>query len=203
MSNPIQYRGYTIKIDVDDDPISPREDDNFGTMICFHRRYTLGDKHTYGSPQDVVLALTGMHEDELGVNPNDDLGDGSKYNIVWEPIYMYDHSGITIRTTPFDCRWDSGQLGIIYATYDQVRKHLGLAEGAALSKEDIEKAEAMLKAEVKAYDTYLRGCVYVMTITKDGEEVDCCGNLHGFDYAVQYAKEEIDALIPQDSTVEG
>ena len=35
--------GNTIKVFVDEDPQSPREWDNAGTMVCFHRRYNLGD----------------------------------------------------------------------------------------------------------------------------------------------------------------
>ncbi len=39
---------YTLSVVPDDDPVSPREDrDNFGTIVCFHRRYTLGDEHHY------------------------------------------------------------------------------------------------------------------------------------------------------------
>ena len=190
------YRGYTIKLESDDDPINPREDYEscFGRMICFHRRYKLGDPHTYGTPYDVVLALTNKHEDELGVNPNDDLGDGSAYNIVWEPLYLYDHSGITMAVTPFSCRWDSGQVGIIYVTYDKLRKEFGLAEGAAISVEQIAQAEETLKAEVAEYDKYISGQAYRMIIEKNGEEIDSCGSLLGSDYAMQYAKEAIDAL---------
>ena len=31
------------------------------------------------------------------------------------PLYLYDHSGITMNTTGFSCPWDSGQVGWIYA----------------------------------------------------------------------------------------
>ena len=38
-------KGYTVKYLVNDTyGESPREWDNFGTMICFHNRYDLGDK---------------------------------------------------------------------------------------------------------------------------------------------------------------
>ena len=37
---------YMLTIQPDDFFISPRKlDENFGTMICFHRRYDLGDEH--------------------------------------------------------------------------------------------------------------------------------------------------------------
>ena len=40
---------YMLMVQPDDFFISPRKlDENFGTMICFHRRYYLGDEHNYG-----------------------------------------------------------------------------------------------------------------------------------------------------------
>lgn len=42
---------YMLTIQPDDFFISPRRlDENFGTMICFHRRYDLGDEHTFIVP---------------------------------------------------------------------------------------------------------------------------------------------------------
>jgi hypothetical protein len=49
---------YTLKIVHDDDPTNPREArDNFGKMTCWHRRYTLGDKHGYSEPRDLLTEL--------------------------------------------------------------------------------------------------------------------------------------------------
>jgi len=49
---------YTLVVVPDDDPINPREDnDNFGTMICFHSRYMLGDKHDYDDTQELFTDL--------------------------------------------------------------------------------------------------------------------------------------------------
>src|SRR6187402_3409459 len=48
---------FTLEIISDDDPMSPREWDNIGTMVCFHKRYTLGDKHDYKEPQDFLIDL--------------------------------------------------------------------------------------------------------------------------------------------------
>ena len=40
--------GGTFDIVHDSDPLNPRtEFDNITKMICFHRRYNLGDKHDY------------------------------------------------------------------------------------------------------------------------------------------------------------
>ena len=99
----IDYKGYLIKIEPDTLDESPRKWDNLGTMICFHKRYCLGDEnHGY------------KHEDyngwgELEKQIKEDHGE-----CVILPIYMYDHSGITVSTSPFSCPWDSGRLGLIF-----------------------------------------------------------------------------------------
>ena len=44
----IEYKGHTINIFPDEDAPNPREKfDNFGTMVCFHHRYDLGDQHEF------------------------------------------------------------------------------------------------------------------------------------------------------------
>jgi len=44
----------------DPDPYNPRDSDyqeNLGTMICWHRRYNLGDKHNFSDAQELATAL--------------------------------------------------------------------------------------------------------------------------------------------------
>ena len=42
--------GNTLSIEQDSDPTNPRtEYDNLGTMVCFHKRYSFGDKHDINS----------------------------------------------------------------------------------------------------------------------------------------------------------
>ena len=48
----------------DDILISPREvDEHFGTMVCFHPRYALGDHHNYMDKDDF---LREMYLDTVG-----------------------------------------------------------------------------------------------------------------------------------------
>jgi len=99
------YKGCEIKIVYDTDPVNPVEEyDSFGKMICFHKRYNLGHKHGYSLESFQAF---------LKANEN---------SIVVLPLYLYDHSGITMKTTPFSCQWDSGQVGYIYVTYEDIRK---------------------------------------------------------------------------------
>ena len=56
MENFIEYRlsnGTVLRVYPDENVFeSPREWDNFGTMICFHKKYNLGDKHDFKTPED-------------------------------------------------------------------------------------------------------------------------------------------------------
>jgi hypothetical protein len=155
---------YELKIERDEDPMNPRTEwDNLGTMVCFHNRYDLGDKTDYRSED-----YNGWDELKQGILENEG-------EVVILPLYLYDHSGITISTSSFSCRWDSGQIGFIF-----VSKHTIKKEGI-----DETKVEEYLKSEVETYDKYLTGENYRYTIYEIetcslGHEhknvVECCGS---------------------------
>ena len=87
------------------------------------------------------------------------------------PLYLYDHSGITMSTGSFGCPWDSGQVGIIWVSHEKIREEYG-----EVTAETIEKAERCLRGEVEVYDLYLRGnCFGFLVEDDDGEHVDSCG----------------------------
>lgn len=49
---------YAIKVELDDSPGNPRTEwDNLATMVCWHRSYSLGDKHQYSEPIDFIRSL--------------------------------------------------------------------------------------------------------------------------------------------------
>ena len=155
---------YELEIEQDNDPMNPRTEwDNLGTMVCFHNRYDLGDKTDYRSED-----YNGWDELKQGILENEG-------EVVILPLYLYDHSGITISTSSFSCRWDSGQIGFIF-----VSKHTIKKEGI-----DETKVEEYLKGEVETYDKYLTGENYRYTIYEIetcslGHEhknvVECCGS---------------------------
>jgi hypothetical protein len=136
---------YIIRVKQDTDPFDPREDDNLTTMVCFHRRYKLGDLHDY-SELDYDSFADLKKEIIKQENP-----------LIIKPLYLFDHSGITIRTKPFDCRWDSGMVGFVFIT----KKNMEL-----LGVEDESKLDEYLEAEVSEYDKYLTGDVYSWSIVK-------------------------------------
>jgi hypothetical protein len=129
--------------------------------------------------------------------------------IIWLPVYMYDHSGITINTTGFShCdsqRWDWGQLGFIYISKKKARKEYSWK---VLNKARIEKLKGYLEGEIETYDDYLTGNVYRYTIElPDGTEDDTCGGYYGSDHEksglLGDAKNAIDYAIQHTLKTEG
>ena len=149
----------TVKQEENTDCFNPRDWGNLGVMLCKHRRYALGDKHKID-----VADCNGWDEVKEKI-----------MNAVILPLYLYDHSGITISTKPFNDVFDSRQVGFIYAA----RNSEGLT---------VEQITDNLEGEVDLYDKYLRGEVYCYTITNQitNEMVAECG---GF-FSEKEAQEE-------------
>jgi hypothetical protein len=159
---------FELEVVQDTNPYSPREDDNLGTMICFHNRYELGDKTDYRSED-----YDSWEELKEGIIKNEG-------EVVILPLYLYDHSGITISTSPFGCNWDSGRIGFIFMSKHKIKKE----------EIDETKVEQYLIDEVKVYDQYLTGDVwgynvYEITTCDKGHEhkelVESCYGYYGHD----------------------
>lgn len=184
---------YRIKIYPDDMTESPRNDDNLGKMICFHRRYDLGDKHDY--KRDSFRFVEDLKKTII---KNENVA-------VILPLYLYDHSGITISTTPFSCRFDSGQVGWVVVSKEKLREEYSVKR---LTKAIIEKATKVLEGEVETYDQYLTGDVYrfkiveVSTCDKGHEHeevVDSCGGFYGEDECISEAESVVQHYLKEEA----
>jgi hypothetical protein len=192
-----EHKGYTVKIETDDSPESPREWDNLGTMVCWHNRYNLGDEQPKVSVEDwlydkVTYEMSYNQVDYLDRQMQSSeqspidllLSKFQKDNIVL-PLYLYDHSGITMKTTSFHDPWDSGQVGIIYVSKESVKQEYGWKR---LTAKRLQKIKDYLEGEVSTYDAYLTGEVYGYTVEKDEEDIDSCWGFYGLDYCIEEAK---------------
>ena len=180
-------------------PRDPVYQENLGTMTCWHRRYSLGDKHFWDDAQDFAQELASEYvSTQSFLNAvmsnqfqNIRLQDaGNHYNVeiqehIWNglgrwsetewkvgkdltllgdqnpkelqedllpyasiseltnlcnqsnqvvilPLYLYDHSGRSMSTTPFQGRaphadWDSGCVGFIYMDKEKAMKELAIS----------------------------------------------------------------------------
>lgn len=198
---------YILMVQPDDITISPREvNDNFGTMVCFHPRYCLGDNHNYIDKDDFLREMylntvgnnergmerydnminmvwsrkmTGPHPDERAVDNTILKVIAQKYLMM--PLYLYDHSVLAMSTESFVGRanhaeWDSGQVGWIYVSKENALKEFNAEKMTAAVRQ---KAENLLRAEVADYDAYLRGECYGFELYKDGELHDSCWGFIG------------------------
>jgi hypothetical protein len=167
---------YILTVEQDLYPESPREWDNLGTMVCWHRRYDLGDKHTYSDTDemygDLYRQFVGEEPEQYDHETDKDFAkritDKVNEYIVILPLYLYDHSGIsmsTSRTYPFDCRWDSMQVGWIY-----VKK--GTEETEKFTDDELYE---ILIGEVETYNRFLVGDI-VSFVLEEKKHCDCCGN---------------------------
>jgi hypothetical protein len=190
-----QVEGLTIKLIPDENYESPREWENIGTMICWHSRYNLGDKHSYADPQTFLYSIARERAtseelswldraENLEYNAsrcrarklqdaiNSKVKEIIKREYVMLELYLYDHSGITMSCSSFSDPWDSGQVGFIYCTLEKARKELMPAD----SDEALRNlAREALESEVKTYDSYLTGDVVGYVVEgEDGEHLDSC-----------------------------
>lgn len=164
----IKYFSYEVELD-DSDGNDPRDWDNTGCMVCFHGKYNLGDDTDYTA--DMFDSWDEL-KDRI-------ILDHAPITQI-QPLYLYDHSGITMSTSPFSCRWDSGQVGWIFTCEKDAK-------------------QSWLEGEVETYSKYLEGEVYWYGVYEhvpcsEGdyhtELVESCG---GF-FDVEQAEAEAKAL---------
>lgn len=169
----IEFDKMILVVQTDDDPQNPRSDyeEPAARMICFHSGYDLGDEHTewYEKNPSIFLTWINMHI--------------MRKEIVELPLYLYDHSGITMHyeeTYPYNDRWDAGMVGYIYMTLDAIRDNWGIKR---VTKKWRQKALDFMKIEVEIYDQYLRGDVYGYTLVckECGEILDGMWGFFGDD----------------------
>lgn len=182
----VKYKGYTINIDYDPSPESPREWDNLGTIYSNHRRYS-PDGHDI---EELIRDVDGNIYDS--VIPWDLIE--KKYYFL--KVWMYEHSGVAFRTgesNPWGSgwmAWDSGLFGVIAVKKSDACKEYG-KKRACKSVE--ERALKCLECEIEAYDKFASGQVYFYEILDENEEViDSCFGFDDIDYCLEEAKGMVD-----------
>lgn len=237
---------YTLVLREDEDAGNPREDSEpFGKMICFHSRYSLGDKHDYEIPEafaqslvrdtvsakDIcdfaaagksesvrlsqkgeiweVTALYYKHWETVAtfINPiaerEETVSDVileymdtaglfrlAEYENIILPLHLLDHSGLSMSTGSFGDKWDSGQVGWIYANKGEAAAALGIPKGEVENR-----ATEIMESEVSEYNSYIRGECYGFQLYQNGMEVDSCWGFVGSPDAL---KADIESYLPDD-----
>lgn len=214
----LKYKGHTIKIKQDTDPQDPREWDNGCVMVCEHRRYTLGDNQYSNDYADnwkewfaeyimkELSPVTSKHYDEEGYL--DEVGVKKIWkwietNLVVSTLRLYDHSGISMSTSgayPFNCQWDSGQVGYAYITKAMMSERIAPMKN--WTKKLRERASELIDAEVKEYSQYLEEDVvgYMVFNPDDPNCENCdesCWGYYSEEDAIAEAKGIVDYNVKQ------
>ena len=160
-----------LEIIHDESPESPREWDNLTRMVCFHQKYWLGDQTTYKKDD-----FNNWGELEAAIIRQE-------RPLIIKPLYMYDHSGVTIRTSSFGDRWDSGQIGYVWINPKNIDTIGTTMKDNETWDTYIERRDLYLENEVSVYDAYVQGNVYGYRIVdEDGDEQDSCYGFYGDDW---------------------
>jgi len=105
------------------------------------------------------------------------------------PLYLFDHSGITISLSPFTCPWDSGQVGYVLVEKEKAIREFGKKK---LTKQARDKVYRCIQGEVTTYDQYLSGEVYGYEIEDAGES---CWGFYGQDKCMAEARSVVDYIV--------
>lgn len=151
-SNTTPPKVRSIEIEVDPDPPHPLRDyDSPVEIFHWHPRYEFG---------------TQIHRHTL-TEFRETMAERGSEILALSPLYLMDHSGLSVSVDPFSCRWDSGQVGWVVITRARAEE-LGFTADSEWT--------SILKAEVEQYNRYLRGEVYgFVVLGLDGDVLDSCG----------------------------
>lgn len=198
----VNKNGETLRLNIYNDCedfFDPRGSrDNVAALVCWHNSYSLGDSHSYDMPEDLLeylLEYVGYSSKEIDAlfdfdlphkkMINNILGALNSKDIIIMPLYLYDHSGITISVSDFKDHFDSGCVGFAYIT-----KEVYFRETGSTDKEHWKDlARQIICDEVELYDLYIRGEVYGFSLSKithcptcgheEAEVIDAYGGFYG------------------------
>jgi len=180
---------------------SPRNWDNLGTIAYKHSRYNLGEEEI-SDPIEWLMEKTDISEETIyrlinaGKLPTFYCEETKNYleskfekDFIFLKLYIYDHSGITISTSSFNCRWDSGQFGYVYVSKEDVRKEYSVKR---ISPNLLEKVEYILNAEIVTFDQYITGEVYGFRLfDENNEEINSCWGFYGDNWEINGIKDHL------------
>lgn len=173
-------------------------------MVCQHKRYELGDVQysaSYADNWQEWFALYILENQTTGLELENYETYGyctrAEFNKVWKwiedniiyfPISMYEHSGISIKVgNPTDI-FDSGYIGYIYVTKDKVLQEYIVD---SINPELLQTVKSVLIGEVETYNTYVSGDCLGYEV----ERVNGCWGFYTESDLMEDAKTSIDSHI--------
>lgn len=116
---------------------------------------------------------------------------------VIEPLYLYDHGGIVLRTSEGQCPWDTSLIGFVVVFREDIEK-------CCPSGDWRQAGEETISDEIEDYNTYLLGDVWQICCYNDlrsfciKEPSECVVGFYGREHAVSEAKTYSDNVFVED-----
>lgn len=193
-----EKEGFRVELCQDPNPESPKDWDQLGTLVTWHRNYCFEEdgRKRFGSPQDF-------------------LAEAKREGWIYLNVAMIDHSGISLYegSGAHACDpggWDSGQVGFLYTTREKALREFGARPSgekrikwpnpkSAVAKKLTERVLEVLRAELQTWDQYVSGDVYYYVVySPDGDVLDSLSGLYGWDYAKQEAQDALKNALKQE-----
>lgn len=154
---------FSLAVMIDEDATDPRDHwDNLTTILYKNgNQYQLGDQEA--SDDDIL---------DIKSNPE----------YIVRDVYIHEHGNISLRTKPFNDRFDSGCSGIIYIERERLKNE-------NLSEKDV---DGIFNSELKTLEQYCNGEVYFYNVLdKYGEVVDSIFCIYGLENCKNAARESL------------
>jgi len=177
----IEYKGHSIVIENDPDPINPRTEwDNLTEIHCCSNRYYLGE-HNHASWDDCNKAIA----------------EHKRNGAMVFDLYAYIHGGTALSLGDFHnaplpqghAQFDSGKCGFVVVPKKGIMENWGKKNW---TKKLQEKAYDVAKGDVETFHKYLNGEVYGYNVD-DNEE--SCSGYYSIEDAIAEAKSIVDYYV--------
>jgi hypothetical protein len=158
---------------------SPREWDNLTKCIFFGNYKHLGDNHTFDFNTEFDSRQDFIDRGEDIIKKEFDA-------VLVKAVHLYNHSGISISTEysgNYTCRWDSGTIGFVIITKDDLRNEYKWKNITQKRLDSVwDNINGVMDSEIETLSDYIGGDVYQFEILdKNGEFEDSCGGFYGSD----------------------
>lgn len=173
--------GMVLKAEIENDCFnSPREWDNLGTMLTWQSDHISPDENEFSSPAEFFSSIVGDTIENRIFENNDNNMEYfneikqhmNKQGYIVFPVYCYEHGVIVYSTGSFSCPWDSGMVGVIYATKEKIYEEFGIKR---INSKVREVVENNFKSECETYTHWVNGDVYGFVLEDlQGNHIDSC-----------------------------
>ena len=215
--------GVRAELMIDSMPTSPREWDNIGEIVGFHKKYELSDNPKERWPDGGVFIVDLLSDEITALAVAESVGDTDWDHFAesWDAmtdeqrgriIDSYDGylGAVTVRDRGDGCfvtpirGEDADRLedmdAIVIVTPEKIQKEYG-----EVTPETLEKVTRCVTGEIKEFSTWMEGDVWGARLTKKHSHDDGCvgedilddlWGLFGFDYAEEHIREVVESNLP-------